>query len=331
MAGSYTPDGVCEGSHRSAVHTTRWAALDNPATPAAAVVRFARDPASPLRRVVAARVDLPQEVYAELAGDPDPRVRIALAGNPGVGEALLGAFAADADPEVHTALAHHPRLPLPLLAALAPALRTPVEPLPRIAAASEAEVRELAASTEPGVRVLVAQRRDLPVGVREALAADPDVKVVKTVASHPGLGEELLRDLVARHGVPVLAHVAANPDVAPTLLEDLALWDPPVRGVLRTVATHPRATARALIACLGDAKARRRAVAHPSFPAEELPGLLRHPDWQVAEAAASHPALPPSLMRELLGELMHESMHESTGELLGERPAAPRDDPPTGG
>ncbi|MCX5380032.1 hypothetical protein [Streptomyces sp. NBC_00091] len=290
---------ACDGSHRSTEHDTRWAALENPATPAEAVALFTADPSSSLRQAVAARTGLPGEVYARLARDPVPGVRWAVAGNPSIDEALIRELATGRDPEVLRGLARHPRLPLDVLSGLAGGLRAGAEPLPRIAAAPATEVEELAASAQPGVRMLVAQRRDLPPGVRDALAADPDEKVVGAVAAHPGLAPGLLRAMVARHGVRIHAQVAANPDVPADLLEELVRHDPPLRGVLRTVAGHPRATAAALRTCLTDGKARLHAAAHPALPAGELRALLDDPDWQVAEAAAAHPALPVSLMREL--------------------------------
>ncbi|MGO4460654.1 hypothetical protein AB4039_25730 [Streptomyces sp. M-16] len=289
---------ACDGSHRSTVQETRQAALANPSTPAGDVARFAGDPSMLLREPVAARAGLPDAVYAELARDPVPGVLWALAGNPGTGEAVIRELAGVRDPEVLARLIRHPRLPLDLLAGPVGRARAGREALPRITAATAAEVDELAASAEVGVRALVARRRDLPPAVRDALAADPDAKVVKAVASHPGLGEDRLRAMAARHGVPVLAQVAANPDAPGALLEELVRHDPPVPGVLRAVARHPNATGPALLGCLPDVKARRHVAAHPALPAGELPRLLDDPDRQVVEAAAAHPALPLAVMRE---------------------------------
>lgn len=69
--------------------------------------------------------------------------------------------------------------------------------------------------------MLVAQRRDLPPALRNRLVSDPDAKVVKALAPHPGLTEAQLRAMVDRHGVHVLAKVATNPDAPPALLEHL--------------------------------------------------------------------------------------------------------------
>ncbi|MFJ3879029.1 hypothetical protein ACIPW5_16355 [Streptomyces sp. NPDC090077] len=290
---------ACDGSHQSTVHDTRWAALDNPATPAEAAARFADDPSPLLRAAVARRAGLPPAVYARLARDEVPGVRWDAAANPALGEALVRELATTGEPEVLRGLARHPRLPLDLLTALAGGLRAGPEPLPRIASATAAEVEELAGSAHPGVRMLVAQRRDLPPGVRDALAADPDQKVAGAVAAHPGLAPDLLRAMAARHGVRVLAQVAANPGAPPDLLEELVRHDPPPVRVLRAVAVHPRATAAALHACLADPKARVRAAAHPALAPADLRSLLEDPAYGVASAAAAHPSLPAALVREL--------------------------------
>lgn len=171
-----------------------------------------------------------------LASDPSPGVRGDLAGNPALDDALIRALAGDRDPAVRRRLAHHPRVPLDVLIRLARTARIGAALVPRVAAASAAETEELAMSPDPAARMLVAQRRDLPSALRDRLAGDPDAKVVKALAAHPGLTEAQLRAMVERHGVRVLAQVAANPDASPALLEDLVRHEPGVRKVLREVA-----------------------------------------------------------------------------------------------
>ncbi|MGV9248989.1 hypothetical protein [Streptomyces sp. NPDC003710] len=165
--------------------------------------------------------------------------------------------------------------------------------LPRIAAASAAEVAELTESPNPVVRMLLAARHDLPNGIRGALATDPDAKVVQSVAPHPDVAETPLRAIVARHGVRVAAKAATTRTPAPTLLEELTRHDPPVRDVFRDVAWHHNATAPALLACLADRQARPIAAGHPALPPAFITELLIDNDWQVVEAAAGNPSLPP--------------------------------------
>ncbi|MEN3540298.1 hypothetical protein AAH991_34670 [Microbispora sp. ZYX-F-249] len=293
-------DASCDGSHESTVHATQQYALRNPATPAAAVAGFADHPSTLLRWELAGRTDLPPEVYERLAGSPEAGIRGTLAENSSIGDALIHRLAEDAGYDVRRRLAHNPRVPLEVLTRLAGAVRVGPTLLPRIAAASRAEVEELAASPDPAVRMLTAERRDLPPATRDALAADPDAKVAKSVAPHPGLSESRLRAMVARHGVQVVARVARNPDAPPELLEDLVRHDPPARKAFREVARHPNATARALSACLRDPRARPVAAGHPALPPRVVVELLADDDWAVGQAAAANPALPPAVMSALV-------------------------------
>ncbi|WP_329389018.1 hypothetical protein OG625_35045 [Streptomyces sp. NBC_01351] len=292
---------ACDGSHASTVHGTWERALRNPATPPDAAVSLSDAPSMLLRWALAERTDLPQHVYARLARDPMPGVREAVAGNPAIGEELVRTLAADAPHAELRLLARHPRLPLDVLVRLAGATRIGTVLLPRIASATVEELEELAAAADPSVRKLVAERHDLPAGVRDALADDPDAAVVKAVAPHPGLSEGQLRGMVARHGVRVLARVAANPDASGALLAELARHEPPVRRAMREIAAHPNATSEALLPCLAaEERARRGAAAHPALAVPVLTGLLDDADPDAAQAAAGNPALPPSVMEDLV-------------------------------
>uniref|UniRef100_A0AAU2JJT2 Leucine rich repeat variant n=1 Tax=Streptomyces sp. NBC_00049 TaxID=2903617 RepID=A0AAU2JJT2_9ACTN len=278
----------------------RGAAAANPAIPADILMTLAEDSELSLNWVLAERTDLPQAVYERLSAVPLPGTRAQVARNPATGEELIRLLAADEDPDVRRSLAQHPHIPLDLLTELAVGTRLGPNLLPRIASATPAEAAALAASASAAVRMLVAERRDLPPELRDALADDPDASVVKAVAPHPGLSEERLRAMVARFGVQVLARVAANPDASGALLEELTLHRPPVRKVFKEVARHPNATGPALLACLADKTGRRLAAAHPALPAQAFPELLADEDHRVAQEAAGNPALPPALMAELV-------------------------------
>jgi hypothetical protein len=245
---------------------------------------------------VGERRDLPPQACARLASDPVPGIRGDLAENPAIDDALIRALADDPDPDVRRRLAHHPRVPLDVLTRLARTARIGNTLLPRIAASSPAEVEELAKSPDPAARMLLARRRDLPPEIRDRLADDPDAKVVKALAPHPGLTEAQLRAMVDRHGAHILAKVATNPDAPPALLEDLLRHRPAVRKVFREVARHRRATASALLLCLADEQARRIAAGHPALPPPVIAELLADADWQVVEAAAANPSLPPAVI-----------------------------------
>ncbi|MGW3935042.1 hypothetical protein [Streptomyces phaeochromogenes] len=297
------PGASCDGSHESTVHDTQHAVLQNPATPTEAVIGFADHPSTLLRWALAARPDLPSEVCGRLAVDGTPGVRADLAENPAIDEDLIRVLAGDPGHDVRRRLAHNPHVPLDVLTDLAGDAGIGATLLPRIATASPMEVEELAQSPNPAVRMLLAQRRDLPAGIRDALCADPDAKVVKSVAGHPGLSEARLRTMVDRHGARVLAKVAANPDATPALLEDLARHQPPVQKALREVARHRDATAPALLVCLTDKRARPIAAGHPALPPPVIVELLTDTDWRVVKAAAANPSLPPAVMSDLVPQL----------------------------
>lgn len=294
------PGASCDGSHESTVHDIQHAALQNPVTPAAAVVGFADHPSMLMRWALAARRDLPSQVYGRLAVDAVPGVRADLAKNPAIDVALIRALADDRGHDVRRSLAHNPHVPLDVLTHLAGAAKIGATLLPRIAAASPSEVAELAQSPDPAARMLMAQRRDLPAEIRDALATDPDAKVVKSIAPHPGLSEARLRAMVDRHGVRVVSKVATNPDATAALLEDLTRQQPPVHKALREIARHRHATAPALLACLADGQARPIAAGHPALPPPVIMELLTDADCQVAEAAAANPSLPLAVMSELV-------------------------------
>ncbi|BCY05126.1 DUF2336 domain-containing protein [Actinoplanes sp. L3-i22] len=299
---SLLPGDACDGSHESAIHSLRCQAVDNSATPMSSLVRLAEEPSMILRWTLAARPDLPAEVAARLADDPIPGVRQYLAANPGLPVELIRRMADDAVNEVRWQLAHNPSLPLDLLDPLTARTRIGPTPLPRIEAATAEEIRRLAVSANPTVRMLLAARRDLPPDVRDALAGDPDAKVVAAVAGHPGLASELLARMVAAHGVRVKNNVAANPDAPGDLLLELARTEPRVPKALREIARHPNAGAEALEICLAAVGERARpiAAAHPALAPERVAELLADPDPQVAESAAGNPSLPVAEMTRLI-------------------------------
>jgi hypothetical protein len=297
---SLPPGETCGGTHRSAVRQIRYQALVHTAAPPQAVARFADHPSVTPRALVAAHEGLAQRTYARLAADPEPWVRREVARNPSVGKAVLRGLAEDRDHDVTRSLAHRPDVPLDLLARLARSTRTGPTLLPRVARADPMEVESLAAVADPALRMLVALRRDLPDGLRDALADDLDAKVVNAVAPHPGLGEARLLAMIDRHGHRVAAMVATNPDASPAVLERLAQGPSPARKALREIARHPNAPVAALLACLADRRARVEAAARPELPVDVLVGLLADADELVAAAAAANPSLPVGTMHALV-------------------------------
>jgi hypothetical protein len=293
------PGAACDGTHESVIHSLLVRAVDNPATPAEAAADLVGHPSMYVRRQLAARLDLPPGVLVRLVGDPIPGVRGAVAENPALPEAAIRELADDDSPAVRRQLAGNPVVSIDLLAGAA---RVPTGLLPRIAAATPDEVRQLAGSRDPRLRALLAERRDLPPDIRDRMARDPDAKVVKAIAPHPGLAEDLLREMVARHGVRVIAEVAVNPDASPALLRDLARHVPPAQKVFREIARRRDAPAEALELCLADRQAGPIAAAHPSLPMNLIVKLVTSTDADgLATAAATNPSLPLSEMERIIG------------------------------
>ncbi|MEU7113988.1 hypothetical protein [Streptomyces sp. NPDC046182] len=262
--------------HAPGVRRIRLAAAANPATPPAGLEEFL-DPGEPWAAgEFAERTDLPADFHPRLASHPTPFVRRTAARNPRLGEPLLRQLADDPDPEVRRAVAENPAVPLALLSALAGRQKLPREPLPRILAATEAELHERAVSRVAQVRALVAARPDLPAALVDLLAADPDIGVARRIALHPGLGEDRLTELVERHGPPVYGAVGRNPGCPAALLRRMARDADSGRRTLRVIA------------------------AHPALPPDAVEGLLADPDPRVAAAAAAHPALPVETMERLI-------------------------------
>lgn len=262
--------------HGPGVRRIRLAAATNPAVPPAGLEEFLDAEEAYAVDAFAERTDLPAHFHPRLAAHPSAHVRATLARNPAVGETLLRRLAEDPDPAVRLAVVENPAVPLSRLTALAAGGRLPREPLPRVLAATEAELYELAASRVAQVRALVAARPDLPAELVDRLAADPDIGVGRRIAPHPGLGEHRLAGLVERHGPPVYGAVARNPSCTGALLRRMARNADSV------------------------GKARRVIVAHPALPPEVVEGLLADPDPRVAYAAAAHPTLPVEAMERIV-------------------------------
>ncbi|MEU9862397.1 hypothetical protein AB0D99_16155 [Streptomyces sp. NPDC047971] len=262
--------------HRPGVRRIRLAAAANPAVPPPGLEEFLEADEAHVVDAIAERTDLPASFHPRLAAHPVAFVRATSARNPTIGETLLRQLADDPEPAVRMAVVENPAVPLPWLTALAAERRLPHEPLPRILAATESELSELAASRVAQVRALVAARPDLPAALVDRLAADPDIGVARRIAPHPELGDHRLAELVERHGPPVYGAVARNPGCPGALLRRMARDAGSVRKALRTIAVHP------------------------ALPPDVVESLLTDPDRRVAGAAAGHPSLPVEVMERII-------------------------------
>ena len=264
--------------------------VTNAATPVSVLLDLMRDPW--MRQWLAARQDLPASVYRELATD-EPRVRAKLAANPAVPADVLAALAGRHCDD----LLWNPAIPLELLASVAATARVPSFLAPRVAAASESELRVLASSATMQVRRLVAERRDLPADLLLQLADDPEFEVAAAVVPDPAVAVEQLWELVSRHGPRLYPRVARNPGCPADLLHHMALLDSSVE-TCRAIAEHPNACGETLLLCLEDHQARYSAACHPRLPVSKIVELLG--SEFTARPAASNPSLPVAVMEKLL-------------------------------
>lgn len=292
---------VACADHAPGVRRVRLAAAGHPAVPFSGLAAFL-DASESTVTAFAARTDLPAEFLNQLATHPCDDVRAVIAANPAVPEALLRTLAADHAPEVRRAIAENPTVPLALLATLVANERMPGEPVPRVEAATELELRTLASSRVAQARALVADRTRLPRDLAEQLATDPDIAVAQRIAARSELAPERLAEIAERHGPPVFAAVARHPGCPSTLLQWMAAHPAGTRRVLQEIARHPSAPSGTLLLCLAseDLETRRRAAAHPALALPVLESLIDAPDGSLAQDAATNPALPGRVMERLI-------------------------------
>lgn len=253
--------------------------LDNPSTPIAGMAAFAGCPEIWGRRGLAERQGLDPEIYRMLAQDPEAHIRGSVAENPSIPVALMESLGQDPETEVRRAVVENPAVPLDLMARLACVTKLTIDLVPRMASASETELRELAASPRAEVRALVACRPDLPADLLAALLGDPAPGVGKRLARLHPLEPDQLRDLARRHGPRLYASLARNPGCPADLLH--------------TIANDVRHAE----------KATREVARHPNTDPELLRTLIQDPRSDVRLAAWGNPSLPVDVMRlALLGD-----------------------------
>ncbi|WP_090013954.1 hypothetical protein [Lentzea albidocapillata] len=266
----------------------------NSATPPAVAADLLPHHAS--RYFLAGRPDLPPSVYEQLASELEPGILSQLAANPAVPVPVLRQLTGTR--ALRLVLLRNPAIPLDLLEELAPAARIGPDPLPRIASASPAELRALAASPVTQVRMMVATRADLPPDLFAGLVRDADPGVAGAVVVHPLATVPQLWELASRHGPRLYPQVARNPLCPAELLHHMALRAASAQQTWRAVARHPHASGETLLLCLEDVRARHLAAAHPHLPVSMIMELLRREF--TAGAAAANPSLPVRVMEQLV-------------------------------
>lgn len=174
------------------------------------------------RRALAARLDVPDALVADLTRDPDTRVRVNLAANQALSAQRLAALTADTEPAVLSALAGNPNTPMDVLHALTSLNRSPKGALAHNANTPATLLGQVVADATKGVRSTVANRPDLPAALAEQLATDkPDVRTA--LASNPAVPADVLAALASDSSVWTRSRVARNPSTPPVTLIKLSL------------------------------------------------------------------------------------------------------------
>jgi len=204
------------------------------------VTRLAGDPEEKVRWAVASRVDLSWELITQLAEDPE--VAGVVAANPSAPAEVLTRLSKSGKWTWENSVASNPSVPATVLAALSRAesvwVRRAVAENPR----TESEVLAgLALDEDKGVRRLVASHSNTTLAVIELLAAaSDDCNLLRAqLAKNPNTPAHLLRGWAQDWCTSVLENMASNPSAPADLLESLSERED--REIRSRVARNPSA------------------------------------------------------------------------------------------
>lgn len=243
----------------------------NPTTPPDLIETLSRHPHGPIREALTHQDLIPEQVR-RLAHDADPTVRRAIATRPGLPDDLIRSLAADPDQAVRTAIEEYAYVDDDDRAAL----ELSETDLPRAI--------RWARSDNPRLRRRSAAVPGLPSDLVAILTDDPDPAVRRELATnHPDApGELLLRCFLegqARHVLPArprfpvhgLARFADHEDPQ---VRRLALRDPALDPSVAERLTRDRSE-----------RVRTAAARCPLLPADRIAALLDDPELAVDAAA----------------------------------------------
>ncbi|MEU4155306.1 hypothetical protein [Actinoplanes sp. NPDC026670] len=243
----------------------------NPTTPPDLIDTLSRHPHAPIREALTGQ-DLTPEQVRRLALDEDPAVRRAVAARPGLPDDLIRSLAADPDQAVRITIEQYAYVSDDDRAALS----LPEPDLPR--------AMRWARSDNPRLRRRAASVTGLPSDLVAVLTDDPDPAVRRELATtHPGVpGELLLRcflDGQARHALPArpqfpihgLARFAVHDDAE---VRCLALRDPALDPAVADLLTRDPA-----------GRVRAAAARCPRLPTGRITALLDDPGLATDAAA----------------------------------------------
>ncbi|GAA4034413.1 hypothetical protein GCM10022247_69490 [Allokutzneria multivorans] len=205
---------------------THIALAENPRAPVEVLLPWLGHTGVHVRWALARRTDLPVDAYERLAEDPLPGAQWDVAANPALadterGRALVARLALSEDRWLLQRLVHNPGIELGALERLVPNVRVGPVLLPRIARATSAELRVLAASSAPQVRALLAYRPDLPADLVVPLLKGAKLKVRRALAAQRNLPVESIVDFLGGSDARAARAAAANPSLPVAEMERL--------------------------------------------------------------------------------------------------------------
>lgn len=157
------------------------------------------EPARRVRRELARKTGLNEQLLEKLSTDKDTWVRRWVARNPATAESILRKLAQDSETEVRRGVTRNPFLPIELC-------------------------RRLATDPEAWVRAGIAIRSDLSQAIIEQLSIDDSVDVLAGLGRNPAAPQYLLALIAAHSDRDVRRAVILNPqtalDILKALLED---------------------------------------------------------------------------------------------------------------
>ncbi len=245
-----------------------------------AALQLADDTDAEVRRAVAERTDLPNELLSDLAMDQAWEVRLGVASNPSCPTGALDTLCVDGVPGILKACLAHPTLSDEQRAGIE--LRLASLPRPswpstamkdwdaELADLSEGELRRYVGQVEPEARMAAARHPRADLDILTQLASDEDSRVRWVVARRPSTPPNLLDQLSRDDALSVLHEVARHKRTPSPVLVRLAQSEH-AHAFVDAIAAHENASPSLLEALVREYdhdSVRRPAWSNPNFPAE---------------------------------------------------------------
>ena len=167
--------------------------------------------------------NLPEDIVRKFANDNIPTVRISIANNSNLSEDLIRKLAEDTDGRVRKVIAKHPSLPEDLIRKLAEDreewVKIEISQRPSL---PEDLIRKIAEDKSELVRYNISYRHKLPEDVARKLAEDESEAIRQTISENPSLPEDLVKKLAKDESRSVRYAIASRKDLPEDLIRKLA-------------------------------------------------------------------------------------------------------------